>query len=157
MKNKTIKNIGLGAFLLFMLPVGVNAQVAVQTQQPLISQYVENDMAVSKASWWNLLGRKLSHSIDKPYNEISVAEMQNIIFFASNHKDKVKLRDALPSLIDVLKNHEDEQIRMMAVSAINAIGHRPAMVELKKIADQESSERVQKIAYAAVNKYFKVQ
>ena len=156
MKNHTIKNIGLGALLLCMLPVVANAQVSVQTQQPLITQYIENDAATKKTSWWNLLGRKLSHSIDKPHAEVSVAEMQNIIFFASNYKNKVKLRDALPSLLDVFKHHENEQFRMMALSAINAIGHRPAMIELRKAAVHEPSEKVKKLANAAVKDFFAI-
>ena len=159
MKNHTVKHIAFTALfllMLFILPARSYAQIQANMSQPLVSQYVENDKATSKASWWNLLGRQLTHSIDKPYDEVTDSELQNIIFFASNHKEKVKLQDALPSLFDVLRNHEEEQIRMMAVAAVHAIGGRGAMIELKKAADAESSPKVKRIAYAAVGDYFTI-
>ncbi len=154
MKNQLAKHISIGLFLLMVAPVGAVAQVATVSQQPLISQYVENDEVTEKKSWWNLLGRQLTHSIDKPYSEVSVAEMQNIIFFASNYKDQVKLNDANAPLLDVLNNHPDPQYRLMAVSAINAIGQRSAMIALKRAADNEASPLVKRVAMAAVNNYF---
>ena len=162
MKNQAIHNISFGTLLfltvLFMTPASVYAQVSASSYsyQPMINQYEKNDAATGKASWWNLLGRQLTYSIDKPYDQVSDSELKDIIFFASNHKDKVKLQDALPSLLSVFKHNEDEQIRIMAVSAIHAIGNRGALIELKKAADLETSPRVQRIAYAAVNNYFTI-
>ncbi len=157
MKNNIAKYTVLGLFLLMFAPAGASAQVATVSHQPLINQYVENDAVTEKKSWWNLLGRQLSYSIDKPYSEVTVAEMQNIIFFASNYKNKVKLNDANASLLDVFKNHEDPQFRLMAVSAINAIGQRSAMVELARAVDNETTPLVKRVATAAVNKYFAIQ
>ena len=156
MKNQIAKYIVPGLFLLMIAPAGAVAQVATVSHQPLISQYVENDAVTEKKSWWNLLGRQLTHSIDKPYNEVSVAEMQNIIFFASNYKNKVKLNDASAPLLDVFKNHPDPQYRLMAVSAINAIGQRSAMMGLARALDKETSPLVSRVATAAVNKYFAI-
>ncbi|MEM8484714.1 MAG: HEAT repeat domain-containing protein [Bacteroidota bacterium] len=156
MKNQIAKYTVLGLFILMIAPAGAAAQVATVSQQPLISQYVENDAVTEKKSWWNLLGRQLTHSIDKPYTEVSVAEMQNIIFFASNYKNKVKLNDANAPLLDVLNNHPDPQYRLMAVSAINAIGQRSAMIAMKRAADNEASPLVKRVAMVAVNKYFAI-
>ena len=159
MKTHTVKNIAFTALfglMLSMVPARSYAQVQASMSQPLINQYVENDKATSKASWWNLLGRQLTHSIDKPYDEVTDSELQNIIFFAANHKEKVKLNDAIPSLVVVLRNHQDDGIRLMAVAALEAIGTRGAMVELKKAADVESSPRIKRIAYAAVGDYFTI-
>ena len=156
MKKHVLKNTAIIAVLFSIMPLTGLAQVSVNTHEPLINQYVENNDVTHKASWWNLLGRQLSHSIDKPSSEVSVGELQNIIYFASNHKDKVKLNDAIPGLLDVFKNHEDEQYRLMAVAAINAIGNRSAMLALKKAANAEASPRVKKIADAAVNNYFTI-
>lgn len=156
MKKHIVKNIALVAFVLALMPFSSFAQVSVNAHQPLINQYVENNSVTHKATWWNLLGRQLSYSIDKPYSEISVGELQNIIFFAANHKEKVKLKDALPSLLEIVAHHEDPQYRLMAVAAIHAIGNRSAMLALKKAADLETSPQVKKVAYAAVNSYFAV-
>lgn len=155
MKTTFFKYISLSAFILFLLPMSANAQVPVLAQKPLVNQYVENEGGVVKSrTWWNLLGRQLSHSIDKPYEEVSVTEMQNIIFFATAHNDKVRLKDALPSLLNILENHEDSQFRLMAVSAIHAIGQRPSMVKLSQLIKEEEHPLVKRIGTAAVNDYF---
>ena len=153
MKTHMIKNISLFAFILFVLPMTAAAQVPVTGQQPLVNQYVESGEVTKSPTWWNLLGRQLSHSIDKPRNQVSVIEMQNIIFFATTHNDKVKLKDALPSLLDIAENHENPQFRVMAVSAIHAIGHRSAMVELTRIEKKEEHSLVKRISRAAINDY----
>ncbi len=158
MKTNFIKYISLSAFVLFLLPMSASAQVPVLTQKPLVNQYVENEGGVVKSrTWWNLLGRQLSYSIDKPYEEVSVIEMQNIIFFATTHNDKVKLKDALPSLLNILENPEDPQSRLMAVSAIHAIGQRPAMVKMSQLIKEEEHPLVKRIGTAAVNDYFEVE
>ena len=154
MKNLIAKHIAFGAFLLFILPVDASAQVPVTAEKPLVNQYMESGELPRKATWWNLLGRELSYSIDEPYDEVSVSELQNIIFFASNHKDKVKPKDALPSLISVLEYHENEQYRIMAITAIHAIGDRNAMLEVSNAMADERSLRVRRHAKAAVEDYF---
>ena len=154
MKTTLIKYTSFSAFVLFLLPLAAHAQVPVSAQAPLINQYVEQEGVTKNASWWNLLGRQLSYSIDKPYEDVSVIEMQNIIFFATTHNDKVKLNDALPSLLSIFEHHENPQFRVMAVSAIHAIGKRSAMVEVTRILKNEEHSLVKRIGQAAVNDYF---
>ena len=120
-----------------------------------MNQYAADSYSSRKASWWNLLGRQLASSVDKSYEEIGVRDLQNIIFFASNHGERVKLADAIPALLDIYRHHEDEQFRMMAVAALDAIGDRGAIQELKRLSEDEPSERVNKIVQAAINNHYK--
>lgn len=134
-----------------------HAQVMMPTEEPLVNQYVADSYNNRKASWWNLLGRQLARSVDKPHQEIGEAELQNIIFFASNHKNKVKLVDAVPALLDVYRFHEDDQLRIMSVAALGAIGDGRSIVALKHYVEDEQSERVEKIVKATINKYYQEQ
>lgn len=153
------KNIFIYTFIaaaLFIMPGQAQAQVPVPNEEAYVNQYVTNAEAPRRASWWNALGRQLTNRVDKPYEEISVAELQNIIFFATHHKDNVKLNDAIPSLLEVFKNHEDPQYRLMSVAALNAIGNRKAMIGLSNLVDDEPSERVSRLTRKAIDKYFEI-
>ena len=155
MKNLVPLHI-LALLLLLFVTNKAQAQVPVMasTQQPLVNEYLVDGESPRKASWWNLLGRQLTNTIDKPREEVSVSELQNIIFFATHHKEKVKLHDAMPSLLDIAKNHENDGYRIMAISAIHAIGHAEGMKQVRLLGHTESSERVGKVIKAAVADYY---
>ncbi len=142
-------------FILFMLPSRAQAQVPVPNEEAYVNQYVDNAEAPRRASWWNALGRQLTHRVDKPYQDISASELQNIIFFATHYKDRVKLSDAVPALLDIFENHEDPQFRLMSAVALHAVGDRKGMISLSKLVDDEPNERVQRFTRKAIDDYFK--
>ncbi len=144
------------AAVLFMVPTNAQAQVPVPNEEAYVNQYVVNAETPRRASWWNALGRQLTNRVDKPYQDISVAELQNIIFFATHHKANVKLNDAIPSLLEVFEKHEDPQFRLMSVAALHAIGSRKGMVGLSNLVDAEQNERVSRFTRHAINDYFAI-
>lgn len=142
------------AVVLFIMPGRAHAQVPVYNEEAYVNQYVTNADAPRRASWWNALGRQLTNRVDKPYQEISSAELQNIIFFATHYKDRVKLTDAVPALLDIFQNHEDPQFRLMSAVALHAIGDRKGMVRLSTLVDDEPNDRVRRFTKNALNDYF---
>jgi hypothetical protein len=134
------------------LTTGAEAQIRVPAEEPLVNQYVSDGYVQRTQSWWNLLGRQLTYSLDKSYEDISARELQNIVFFAYHHGEKVHLLDSIPTLMDIYRHHENEQFRIMAVAALDAIGDKAALKELQRLVKQEPSKRVQKITRAALKK-----
>ena len=132
------------------------AQVPMPIEESLIDEYVSNTDLPRRASWWNSLGRQLTYTVDKPVSQVKDVELQNIIFFATNHPNKVKLSDAVPALLNIYKNHRDEQYRLMALAALDAIGDPRGMRRLSVMVKDEPSERVRRITYASLNDYYKV-
>ena len=143
--------------LVALAPATAWAQVPTLAEsKPLVNEYIADIDSPRKASWWNLLGRQLTNNVDKPVHDVSEQELQNIIYFATHHKDKVKLYDAVPVLLEIADNHQKEGYRMMAVSALYAIGHTGSMKELRVLLRDEPSERVQRVIKAAYADYFKL-
>ena len=124
--------------------------------KPLVNEYITDNNSPRKASWWNLLGRQLTADIDKPVQDVSEKELQNIIYFATHHNEKVNLVDAVPTLLEIADTHQKEGFRIMAVSAIYSIGHNGGMKQLRSLLRDEPSERVQKVIKAAYADYYKL-
>ena len=143
--------------LIALAPATAWAQVpSVVESQPLVNEYIADNESPRRASWWNLLGRQLTSDVDKPVADVTEQELQNIIFFATHHKDKVKLYDAVPYLLKIADSHQKEGFRIMAVSALYSIGHNGSMKELRTLLRDEPSERVQKVIKAAYADYYKL-
>lgn len=154
MKNHVRYYIAVLAMVL-LAPSMAWAQVPSYAEsKPLVNEYLADNDSPRRASWWNLLGRQLTSTIDKPVMEVTVDELQNIIFFATHHKEKVNLNDAVPSLLSVARNHRVEGYRIMAISALYEIGDRKSIREFPALIEDESSERVQKVIKAAYDKYY---
>jgi hypothetical protein len=144
------------AAALFMTPDRAQAQVTVPNEEAYVNQYVSNASMSRRPSWWNALGRQLTNRVDKPYKEITAAELQNIIFFATHYKNRVQLADAVPALLDIFENNEDPQFRLMSVADLHAIGSRKGMVGMSNLVDQEPDERVRRFTKKAVANYFAI-
>ncbi len=145
----------IAVVILFTAPMSALAQVPAGTgQQSLIEEYIVDYDQARRASWWNLLGRQLTNKIDKDYEQVSVSDLQNIIYFANHHKDKVNLNDAVPFLLDIVEHHEERGYRVMAVSALHIIEDRAGMQTLRALAPQETDERVKHVMTAALSDYY---
>ena len=134
--------------------VEIKAQVPVTFDQPLVNQLNAESSAPKSSSWWNLLGRQLTFSLDQGlaqgYEAIKVEHLQNLLFTAYNYGDQVDLSDAVPVLLEIYQYHETEAIRIMAVAALDAIGDQEALKSLKSMVDQEPSERLRRIMSVAI-------
>ena len=152
-----VRFIILAFAFLFIAPVASMAQVpALAINEPLVNDYISDNDSPRRASWWNLLGRQLTNGIDKPVDKVSVSELQNVIYFATHHKEKVNLYDAVPSLLDIAQNHEEEGYRIMAVTALHTIGQYNGMKKVRLLLRTEESERVQRVIKATVADYFEL-
>src|SRR5690606_3343233 len=107
------------------------------------------------SAWWNALGRQLTLSIDVPVEEVDDASLQNIIYFATHFRKEVRLNDAVPYLSNILKEHPKVEVRIMAGVALHAIHSATAIEALREALPNESSERVRKLARAAVADYYR--
>ncbi len=144
-------------FLLALALVGVRpayAQTPVEAATPLVNQYVADSYEQRSAAWWNALGRQLTLSVDVPLEQVRPATLQNLIFFATHHRKKVKLNDAAPRLLDVYRNHEQEAFRIMALAALHAIADEAAMQKLYGALPYEHSNRVRRLTVAALNDHY---
>lgn len=131
-----------------------NAQVPVAENTPLVNQYVADSYEHRSAAWWNALGRQLTLTLDVPYDQVQEAALQNVIFFATQHREKVTLNDAAPKLLEVYLKHERVAFRMMALAALHAIGDEDAMQTLNQVVRQEASERVRHVTVAALHDHY---
>ena len=134
--------------------VEVKAQVQVAFDQPLVNQLSTESSTHRSSSWWNLLGRQLTFSLDQGfeqgYDAVKVEDLQNLLFTAYNYKDQVDLSDAVPILLDIYQHHENDSCRIMAVAALDAIGNQEGLKSLKALVDQEPSKQVRRTMEAAL-------
>lgn len=129
------------------------AQVPVENTPHLVNQYLDNRYEAYTAAWWDALGPQLTLSLVQTDGQIDAATLQNIIYFAANHGDKVRLDDAAPLLLEVYRTHGRESYRTMAMAALYAIGEPGAMKQLARARKQEPSEKLRKLTLAALAAY----
>ncbi|ARA94556.1 MAG: hypothetical protein D6685_17270 [Bacteroidetes bacterium] len=139
-----------------LLPLPAAAQTPA-SQIPLVDEYLADAYAERSPSWWNALSRQLVLSLDKPVTQVDQQTLQNIIFFATNHADKVRLDGATQPLLWIYRTHPDDSYRLMALAALHAIGDENAMYRLYQHVERETSERVRKSTIAALNDYYQHQ
>ena len=65
------------------------AQTPVKPGTPLVNEYVADANPDRSEVWWNALGRQLTLMAGMPDDGIVETTLQNIIFFATNHIEKV--------------------------------------------------------------------
>ena len=137
-----------------VLPTRADAQVPVADDIPLVNQYVADSYEHRSTAWWNALGRQLTLTLDGPYDQVHEAALQNVIFFATRYREKVRLNDAAPKLLDIYRKHERVGFRMMALAALHAIGDEDAMQKLNRMVEAETSDRVRRVTVAALHDHY---
>lgn len=113
----------------------------------------DTDLATTDADRWEQLSRQLVASLDSPVDQIKQGTLQHINFFATYHKDDVDLSRAVPKLIDIYETDDNEGVRILALTSLNAIGHRSIMVYLSDTVQRESSPRVRELTLAVLADY----
>lgn len=137
-------------FAIVLGPVVARAQVPVTPEVPLVNQYIQDSYLDRTNAWWNALGRQLTLMVDVPAGEVDERSLQNIIFFATNHKARVNLNEAAPRLLNIYSNHPDTRYRMLALAGLHAIGDTDSLKKAFRIARRQDSERIRKMARAAL-------
>ncbi len=140
----------LFALLLAFGPGVVRAQVPVDESRPLVNDYIEDGLNQRSRTWWRALESQLAVTLDRPVQQVAEVSLQNVIYFANNHSDRVDLTEAAPLLMNIYRDHDLVGFRMMALAALHAIGDDEYLREAYVVARRSDSERVQKMARAAL-------
>lgn len=137
-----------------VIPLTVHAQglPGLAPGQSLLSdQYVVHPLADRDQQWWETIEEDIHFQEDATVEEITEAQIRDIIFFANLHGDKLDFSASVPLLLDVYAQHPDESYRLLAVAALHKIGDRQGMKKLGKLVKAEKSERVRHVTYSALN------
>ncbi|MBO6574222.1 MAG: hypothetical protein JJ896_02305 [Rhodothermales bacterium] len=86
---------------------------------------------------------------------ISAATLQNIVYFANNHSDRINLTPAADALVQVYRTHDDARYRLLAVAGLHAIGDERSMNALFRSFRSEGTPQVRHVALAALRDYYK--
>ena len=148
-----IKYLLLVVFVLPLVTTAALAQEPVENEPALINQYLFDYDQIRNQSWWNALESQLILMMDKPLDQIDEKSIQNIIFFATHHSDKIDLHESVPKLIEVYRLHEVEGMRLMSAVALHAIGDRNGMRKLNLYARQQPDGPVKRMAMRALADY----
>jgi hypothetical protein len=140
----------LFALILLSGPGPVRAQVPIEEGKPLVNEYIDDGFEQRSRTWWRALESQLVLSLDRPADRVAEVSLQNVIYFATNHRDRVDLGEAAPLLMNVYRNHDLVGFRMMALSALHAIGDENYLREAYAAARRGDSDRVRKMARAAL-------
>ena len=112
-----------------------------------------NAFDTKDATEWKKLGQQLVTSLDSPIAQVQQGTLQHINFFATYHKDDVDLTEAVPKLIEIYETDDNEGLRILALTSLNAIGDRSIMHYLSESVERESSPRVRALTMAALADY----
>ncbi len=116
---------------------------------PTTAETIHNLTAVG----WANLGIQLTLSLDSPVEQIRQETLQHINFFATHYGDRVDFARAVPRLLRIYETDATEGYRIMALTALHAIGDAGAMQYLREALRWERSERVRRLTLAALADY----
>ncbi len=102
------------------------------------------DLSGMSSAWWKALRKGHTRLLGSSDEQVKERAMQNIIYFAKTYRDHVDFTRATPKLYKIYRSDENEAYRIMALSALHAIGNRNAMRLLREDVSLEQSERVRK-------------
>ena len=105
--------------------------------------------AMTPVAWQNL-SIELTLGLDAPEVAIRQQSLQLVTFFATNYHDQIDLQRALPRLLRIYETDAEEGYRIMALTALHAIGDASTMAYLRERVRQETSPRVRLLTLAAL-------
>lgn len=105
-------------------------------------------------AWWHALEQQLTASVEAPVEQVWPTTLQNVIYFATQHPERVDLRRAALRLVTVYRQHPDPAVRVLALSALHAVGDADALSRLRRAAVAETNPRVRKVTRAVLAAHF---
>ncbi len=148
---KILKNLIFLSVLFSALPMAVAAQAP--SGSVLSMDYANNPAAERSKHWWRALQEEVNLPRESNYTDVTMSELQDIIFFATVHGDKVDFRASVPQLLDVYKYHEVEGMRTMALAALHAIGSSYGMEGLREAVQEQESPALRRLTLRALHDY----
>lgn len=136
------RNVFTGLFAAsFCLAITVDAQhVRVEAERPAV---------------WNMfIGQQLAESLESPSADIRAKALEHITLLARSFGDELDLTDAVPSLISIYENDQDERCRLAAVVGLHSIGDETGFQLLRKGVAIQPSKRVQHAVLAVLMDHY---
>lgn len=129
-----------------LVALGSVAPAAAQDTSITSAEHIQ---AMTPVAWQNL-GIELTLALDAEAPATRQQTLQFITFFATNYHDKLDLTRALPRLLRIYEYDAEENARIMALTALHAIGEETSMGYLRELVRKEQSPRVRRLALAAL-------
>lgn len=140
------------------------AQLAVPTPEATIEEapevikdakYVAERLMAKDTKWAANFSYQSAESLRSKVAQVRANTMQNIIHYATTYGDAIDLRATTAGLLNIFENDEDERHRLMALSALNAIGDEASMTQLlEHDLKNEPSERIRHLTAVVLHGYF---
>ncbi len=101
-----------------------------------------------------LLDAQLAASLASPVEQVRQQAMQNIIFLATYRGDEVRFEQVVAPLLNVYLFGGNEGHRILAVTALHAIGDRYGMRRLRETVRDVNADRVRLHTLRALNDFY---
>ena len=121
---------------------GLLLAVLVLTLAAVMPVRAQDVFADNDATWWTNLDAQLTRALDAPQPHVRKHAMEHITHFATKYPEQVRFTRAAPRLLDVFATDRKASRRMLALTALQAIGDDTAMQQLRMLVEQESSKDV---------------
>lgn len=103
--------------------------------------------------WWYKVEKEANLPPEATPLDVEAADLQEIIYYATLYGERFDFRASVVQLLDVYQYHNDERYRMLAVSALHAIGDPFGIEGLRKALRYESSPRIRNVTKAALKSF----
>ena len=162
--KKTINTVmSLALLLTFFFTTTVQAQViaratatefAPDNSPSLSSIELLATMDTVSETWFNTVDVGYATAIDNGNTANREKAIQDVIFIATQYQDKVAFRKVVSPLLNVYIFDKNKNRRLMALSALHAIGDNYGMQRLRELVNDEPSEQVRRLTRRALNDFY---
>ena len=104
--------------------------------------------------WVKEVDRQYAAALKETDAPTRVKALQDIIFIATRFGDTVPFEKAISPLLGVYMFDKNKNHRLMALSALHAIGDAYGMQRLRELVNDEPSEQVRRLTHRALADYY---
>ncbi|HMB89600.1 MAG TPA: hypothetical protein VKP65_02055 [Rhodothermales bacterium] len=149
-----LKRITTGAALFalcFMLVAGANAAPSIdkdktQLEKKALAELTAAEAEARTAARWEAFNTNLVAALQSDMDGVKSAAMQMVIRYG----DQVNVDKALFDVVRIYRDHDNDNMRRMAVVALGAMNHPWGLDFLERSQRFEKSPKVQQTLYAVV-------
>lgn len=131
----TIRTSIAASLTALLLAVGAVAPASAQSDATATA-------SVENAPWTEHFGEQVRQLLETGDPERQEDAMQYVLLYARRSDVDVDFGPAVPALFEIYEDAEKEGLRLLALSALNAIGGEPVMTRLAERVRYERSDRV---------------
>lgn len=151
MKNTTLY---ITLFVALFLPV-----ISAQAQEAAVPSVQEQLMGRAQyEQWtpqqWKALRTQILRSLKADPAQADPVLLQNVIYFATHYGDQIQLERAARRLLNIYEQSASPQLRLLALSALHAVGNGEVMPALARTVRFDESDTVRKVGIAVVADYY---